>query len=151
MSRFYILLFICIYHNQVQMWYLVIKWNAHLLTLWQVLTGPAMLPQYMAFWTSDCAYLQTGLPNDVHSLCWSCWSKRFCSSPLVLPVSWQFLTQGEVPTPPNLSWGTKRLYSLKHCPVLYLLVYLCWKYFLWGYQCNLKNFHDLWIGILIFD
>lgn len=93
MSRFYISLFICIYHNQVQMWYLVIKWNAHLLTLWQVLTGPAMLPQYMAFWTSDCAYLQTGLPNDVHSLCWSCWSKRFCSSPLVLPVSWQFLTQ----------------------------------------------------------
>lgn len=93
MSRFYILLIICIYHNQVQLWYLVIKWNAHLLTLWQVLTGPAMLPQYMAFWTSDWAYLQTGLPNDVHSLCWSCWSKRFCSSPLVLPVSWQFLTQ----------------------------------------------------------
>lgn len=58
---------------------------------------------------------------------------------------------GKVPIPPNLSWGTKRLYSLKHCPVWHLPIYLCWEYFLWGYQCNLKNFHDLWIGILIFD
>lgn len=73
-------------------------------------------------------------------------------------LHWCFLCPGsfspkidKVPTPPNLSWGTKRLYPLKHCPVWHLLVYLCWEYFLWGYQCNLKNFHDLWIGILIFD